>query len=214
MMTTTTKTTARVSNLTSDKAAAVKCWQSYLQSNEDRLTAFYRMGEYLSDIKDCVPHGEFVPWMEDEGIHPRTAQRAMRIVKNDMLSFLLEAGSVHIALAAIGERDKPQPHEPDTQEEPITPIDHDEPEIESQSVVGPVKEQWLYDALALLRPVINDLCGLTVPEKIRISVGPTRRKRVLGFVHILEESSSDGYLEMVIGYEEMIEQNVLGTFSA
>lgn len=108
----TTKTAKKLSNLTTHKTAAVECWQSYLQSNEDRLTAFYRMGDHLIDVKDFIPHGEFVPWLEDEGIHPRTAQRAMRIVKNDTLSFLLDAGSVILALAAIGERDKPQPEEP------------------------------------------------------------------------------------------------------
>lgn len=109
-MTTTTKTTERVSTLTTDKAAAVECWQTYGRTNEDRLTAFYRMGEHLLAVKESLAHGEFMPWLDTVSIPSNQAQRAMRIAKLLNLSNLIEAGSVYVALAAIAERDKPTPH--------------------------------------------------------------------------------------------------------
>ena len=198
----------KVELITTHKVKALESYRLYNRRNKQRLKAYYSFGEHLEKVKEGLPHGEYGAWLDTVDIPRRTASRATEVIKSAKLADLIEAGSVHRLLQpktepAVLEGPTPTP----------APIDHDAPEIESQSIVGPVKEQWLYDALALLRPVVKDICGLTVPEKIRISVGPTRSTRIGGFTHMRSASSSDGHIEMVISYEHMTGLSALGTLA-
>ena len=124
----TTQTLTRVwSKLTDLQEHARDAHLQCLSDQDTYLVSFYVLGESLIDVKECTPHGEFLPWLEDEAINPRTAQRAMRIAKYDTVSFLQDAGSVSIALAAIAERGKPEPE--------LLPVDGpEEPVLEPEGI--------------------------------------------------------------------------------
>src|SRR5216684_2848541 len=56
------------------------------------LTAVIRCGGLLSQAKEKCLHGEFLPWLEQIGIHERRAQRYMEVYRNQQ--YLTNEGQI------------------------------------------------------------------------------------------------------------------------
>jgi hypothetical protein len=73
--------------------------EAALQTSIEKAT---KAGELLIEAKDEVPHGQWLPWLQQVGVPTRTAQRYMQLarVKYDTVSHL----GIKAALAEIAHR--------------------------------------------------------------------------------------------------------------
>jgi hypothetical protein len=74
------------------------------KSGRDAIAAAMKAGQYLIQVKELVSHGNWLPWVEKNcpDISDKTAQRYMKLAKNDTVSDLSECSSLRQAYICTG----------------------------------------------------------------------------------------------------------------
>ena len=119
------------------QAQAVQAFTEFLQLARRTVEQAWECGRLLTELKEVMEHGAWLPWLEKNKISQRTAHRLMQLHLEYQISQLGEFGSVDAALKAIP---KPQKEEEPESDEPKPLTAHEKWLLERDDLVKENRE--------------------------------------------------------------------------
>lgn len=113
---------------------AISLAEQTRKKGAEAITEALLCGKALNEAKELVPHGQWLKWLTENcsGVDERTAQRYMKLAKNDRLSDL-DATSLHHLYIAAGVYEEQAPRRTVAPPPPPAPPVATEPQQEEET---------------------------------------------------------------------------------